>query len=169
MKVTLYMAISADGFIATKDGNSDWVSEKDSQNFENKIKEKGCIVVGHRTFDQYQGDIFPVKDALNIVLTLTNKNQRAAENVIYTNSPVQALQVASDKGLKEILLVGGGTTNGNFFKDNLIDEIFLTVHPLFLGSGIKLFEGAEKKLDIVFLDQTELGEGLVQLHYKVLK
>lgn len=51
----------------------------------------------------------------------------------------------------------------------LIDEVFLSVHPLILGDGIKLFEGAETDIKLEFLDQKELGEGLVQLHYRVLK
>ena len=48
------MAISVDGYVAKKDGDSDWVSPVDSVNFEQKIKETGCLIVGRRTFDQYQ-------------------------------------------------------------------------------------------------------------------
>lgn len=168
MKVTLYMAISIDGFIAKKNGDSDWVSPVDSANFEQKIKEKGCIIVGRRTFDQYQGDLYPVKDVLNIVLTSDSSRKPEGDNVVYVQSPRDAVKVAQDRGHDKALLIGGGTTNGLFLKEGLIDEVFLSVHPLILGNGIKLFEGAELDLKLEFLDEKELGEGLTQLHYKLL-
>ena len=41
MKITLYAAISIDGFIAKKDGDSNWVSEIDTKLFYKKIAERG--------------------------------------------------------------------------------------------------------------------------------
>lgn len=87
MKVTLYMAISIDGHIAKKDGDSDWVSEVDSKIFEKKIKEAGCIVVGRKTFDQYYGDLYPIEGVTNIVLTTDATRQDKNENVIFVPSP----------------------------------------------------------------------------------
>jgi len=169
MKVTLYMAISIDGFIAKKDGDSDWVSPVDSANFEQKIKEKGCIFVGRRTFDQYQGDLYPVKGTTNIVLTSNISLKSEKDNVIYAQSPSDAIKRAQAKGHDKALLIGGGITNGLFLREGLIDEVFLSVHPLILGAGIKLFEGNEADIKLEFLDKKELGEGLTQLHYQVVK
>lgn len=163
------MAISIDGFIAKKDGDSDWVSPVDSANFEQKIKEKGCIIVGRRTFDQYQGDLYPVKDVTNIVLTSDPSLKSEKNNVVYAQSPKGAVKAIQERGHDKALLIGGGTTNGLFLKEGLIDEVFLSVHPLMLGSGIKLFEGVETDIKLKFLDQKELGEGLTQLHYQVVK
>lgn len=169
MKVTLYMAMSIDGFIAKKDGDSDWVSPVDTANFEAKITEKGCIVLGRRTFDQYRGELYPVKGIANIVLTRNTSKGEEIEDTTFVTSPSDALKTAQDKGYSEVLLIGGGRANGSFLKENLIDEIFLSVHPLILGDGIKLFENCETKLDLEFLDERKLEEGLVQMHYKVNK
>lgn len=169
MKVTLYMAISIDGFIAKRDGDSDWVSPVDSANFEQKIKEKGCVIVGRRTFDQYQGELYPVKDVTNIVLTSGPSPKAEIDNVIYAQSPSDAIKLAQTKGHDKALLIGGGITNGLFLKEGLVDEVFLSVHPLILGNGIKLFEDIETDIKLKFLDQKELGEGLTQLHYQVVK
>lgn len=169
MKVTLYMAISIDGFIAKKDGDSDWVSPTDTANFEAKINEKECIVLGRRTFNQYRGELYPVKGVTNIVLTTDKSKKEKVEETTFVNSPYEALDVAETKGHTEVLLIGGGTTNGLFLNEKLIDEIFLSVHPLVLGDGIKLFENCETKLDMELLDEKSLEEGLVQLHYKVNK
>src|SRR3972149_942623 len=166
MKITLYMAISIDGYVAKKDGDSDWVSEIDTKNFEREIKEKGCIILGRRTFKQYEGELYPVKDVTNIVLTTNSSIENSYPNVIYVNSPKEAIETATNKGHDEALLIGGGTTNGLFFKEGLIDEVILSVHPLILGDGIKLFEDVEKMLELQLLNTEEIGNGIIQLVYK---
>ena len=169
MKVILYMATSIDGFIAKKDGDSDWVSETDTINFEKKVAETGCIVVGNKTFKQYKGEIYPIENVTNIILTSNSTLRSDNDDIVYVQSPADALNVASERGHDKVLLIGGGTTNGLFLKDKLIDELVLSVHPFILGNGIKLFENVESDINLQLLSQNELGEGLVQLHYKVRK
>ena len=50
------------------------------------------------------------------------------------------------KGIKKILLEGGGTLNLSFLKNNLINEIIVTITPFVLGSenSVNLFEGILK-------------------------
>lgn len=166
MKVILYMAISTDGYIAKKDGDSDWVSEIDSDIFNKKIKELGCIVVGRKTFDQYRGELYPVKGVTNIVVT-TDKSIESEEDVVFVNSPREAIKAAKKKGYEKMLLIGGGTVNGMFLKEGLIDEIFLDVHPLVLGSGIKLFENCQVNIPLKLLNTSQLEGNQVLLHYVV--
>ena len=168
MKVILYMAVSVDGFIAKKNGDSDWTSKIDSVIFERKIKEMGCLIVGRRTFDQFYGDLYPIRGVTNIVLT-TNSSRKSEEGTIYATSPKEALRVAQEKGYEKVLLIGGGTTNGLFLKENLIDEIFLSVHPLVLSQGIKLFEKCDIGVKLKLLEVKQLKEDLVQFHYLVKK
>lgn len=169
MKVILYMAISIDGYIAKKNGDSDWVSEVDSKIFEKKIKEAGCIVVGRRTFEQYYGELYPIDGVTNIVLTNDVTRQDKNRNVVFVSSPQEALKVAKQKGYDKVFLVGGGHVNGSFIRENLIDEMFLSVHPLILGEGIKIFEGFGEQVDLELVSLKQIGEGLVQLHYKIKK
>ncbi len=170
MKVILYMAITANGYVATTEGDSDWVSEVDADIFEGKAKEYGCILVGSTTFDQYYGDLYPMDDALNIVLTGDSDRGSNEENVAFVSSPEAALKLAEERGYSDAMLIGGGTVNSAFFDMGVIDEVYLTVHPLLFGEGIKLFEKESKqtqKLDL--LDTKTSDEGLVQLHYAVQK
>ena len=53
------------------------------------------------------------------------------------------LSILSKKGVKTILLEGGGTLNRSFLKKNLIDEMVIALTPYVLGSEntISLFEG----------------------------
>lgn len=53
------------------------------------------------------------------------------------------LQILDKKGIKRIVVEGGGTTNWYFFKEKLVDEIIITVTPYILGgsTAVSLVEG----------------------------
>ena len=44
-----------------------------------------------------------------------------------------ALDVLAERGVKRVLVEGGGTLNFSFFRENLVDEFYLTVTPRILG------------------------------------
>lgn len=161
--------MTLDGFVAKKDGDSDWVSPLDSAIFEKKIKEMGCLIVGRKTFDQYQGDLYPVSGVTNIVLTSNSSIKSKHPNVFYASSPKDATSIAQAQNHDRALLIGGGTNNGLFLKANLIDEVYLTVYPLVFGEGIKLFEKLETNVKLKLLDQKLIDAGLIHLHYQVIK
>jgi 2,5-diamino-6-(ribosylamino)-4(3H)-pyrimidinone 5'-phosphate reductase len=45
------------------------------------------------------------------------------------------LEILEKKGIKRIIVEGGGTTNWYFFKEKLVDEIILTVTPYVIGGS----------------------------------
>jgi len=57
-------------------------------------------------------------------------------------------QILCKKGIKKILLEGGGKLNLSFLKNNLINEIIVTITPFVLGSenSVNLFEGILKPI-----------------------
>lgn len=166
MKVTLYNAISLDGFIATPEGNSDWVSEFDAPHFQEEIKKSKCVVIGSKTFNQFEGEIYPIKDILNIVMTKSPRLTSKYGNVIFTNStPQEVVKLAENRGYSSILLVGGGHMNGAWLSQDLIDEIIVDIHPLVLGKGIKLFESEEVFQNFEKASLKELEQGLVLIKF----
>src|SRR5260221_4430301 len=69
MNVVFYPAISLDGFIARPDGDSNWVTAEDERMFADEVQKAGCVVVGSKTFRQYQGVIYPLPNATTFVCT----------------------------------------------------------------------------------------------------
>ena len=53
------------------------------------------------------------------------------------------LCILKKKNIKKLLVEGGGTTNWSFFKNDLVDEIIVTLTPFILGgkNAISLVEG----------------------------
>ncbi len=83
------------------------------------------------------------------------------------------MQVLSKKGIKTILLEGGGTLNRSFLKKNLIDEMIIALTPYVLGSKntISLFEGLSfPSLKIKFplkLKNVQKSGNEIILNYKI--
>ncbi len=168
MKIILDLALSADGYIAKLDGNSDWVSERTEDLFKKRIYEAGCLVVGSRTFNQYQGSIYPIAGVLNIVLT-KNDHQVSNENITYATSPEEAVKIAEDRGCKGMVVAGGASVNKAFLERGFIDEIYFSKHPLVLGEGMSTFGKVEIPPSMTLLDTLDLGDGISQEHYLVSK
>ena len=169
MKITLYNAISIDGFIAKEDGNSDWVSDTDAEIFYNTCKKTGCIFVGRRTFDQFKSEIYPIQNVTNIVLTSNNNLQTVEENTFYVNSVKEAVKTAEEKGHNEAILVGGAKTNESFLTENVIDEIILSIHPLVSGSWLKIFNKYSGEIRMNLVKTESMKNELVYVYYKVNK
>lgn len=161
------MATTIDGFIANKDGNSDWVSPVDTDNFMSQIHNKGCIIVGSTTFHQYLDELYPVDGVINIVLSSKEEKSDDEKKLYFlSRTPHEVVEFLESRGQHEALLIGGGITNAIFLEAGLIDEVILTVHPMILGNGIKLFNGKEIQKNFVLTDVKKLPENLVQLYYK---
>lgn len=161
------MAISIDGYIAKTDWDSDWVSEADIDIFDKLIKKSWWIILWHKTFEQYKWILYPVMWVQNIVISST-QNEKEIDTSFVKNTD-EALQVGQKNNLNQVLLIGWGITNTSFIKENKIDEIILSIHPIILGTGIKLFENIEIEKKLNFISSKSLNEELVQIHYSVKK
>ena len=63
---------------------------------------------------------------------------RLAEVVVLPRERIRArdaLRVLADRGAKRVLVEGGGTLNFSFFRENLVDEVYLTITPRILGGA----------------------------------
>jgi len=162
------MAVSIDGYVATLDHSTDWVSDNDWEVFGNRVKEAGCIVMGRKTMET-SGDDFPYEGAVNIVLTKKPELLKESDRVVVTNKrPREVIELAMEKGFLEVLIIGGGKTNSSFLKEGLIDEIVISVHPIILGKGVRLFEDFEGQVE---LEKNEVKEAheLVWIKYRIIK
>ncbi|MBI2039497.1 dihydrofolate reductase family protein [Candidatus Microgenomates bacterium] len=95
--------------------------------------------------------------------------------IIATHDLKELTRQLHEKGYKHVLVEGGPTLLGSFLKENLMDEIFLTIAPKIIGneanSTLTLVEGylfppkAIKKLKLLSSKQIE---NELYLRYKIL-
>lgn len=172
MKVIQYLATSINGHVTVGDGGTDWVTSQTINDFDKLNKECGVVVMGKTTYESFGSD-FPQKDCLNIVLT-TDKEllNKQIDGALFTNkSPKEVIQIAEEKGFTKIFLVGGMKTNTSFLSDNIIDEIWINIHPLIIGHGKYLFDEIEEisTADLELLESEKFEGNQMRLKYKIKK
>lgn len=171
MKTILYMGISANGYIAKVDGDSEWTSDEDLKGFYKQSKSAGNIIMGRNTYlAALKSGYFPFPDALNIIVSHKHIKNIWGDNVlVISDSPKEILSVLEQKKFTTAFLAGGGQLNALFAKEKLIDEIYLDVEPLILGQGIKIFADSDFEFQLDLIDFKKLNSNTIQLHYKVIK
>jgi dihydrofolate reductase len=168
MKVIWNPALTLDGFIAKLDGDSDWVTEKDGSLFHDLIKECGGVIVGRTTYEQYVDKVFPIEGATTFVWTKNPEAGKPRVGVEYVSGdPQDVIKRIEQKGLKEVVLAGGGITNNIFVSAGLVNEIIAAIYPLVFGEGIRLLSTNVKELKLELVEVKEVGDGVVHHRYKV--
>lgn len=166
MKATLYIASSLNGKMTEGATNSSWVSPADEKMFASVCKDIGCILVGRTTFNQYQGVVYPVKDTVNIVLT-TNVRESTDNNVVYVQNLDQALTEIQHRGFDRFVLVGGANVIAQCLRADLIDRIYLSLHPYIFGDGLSIIGDFKGNIDLKFESIKYQHEEFILLDYSV--
>lgn len=164
MKVTLVMAMTLDGKIARDDNHpADWTGKEDKRKFVEVTKRAGVVIMGSKTFDTIGKALAGRK---NIVMT-RNRNRKSADNLIFTDqTPEFILEGLAREGFSEAALIGGTQINSLFARANLIDEIYVTVLPVFFGRGLSLFDhDMDTRLSLV--DCEVVSDQSLVLRYRV--
>ncbi len=172
MKVTLYMAMSVNGIIARKNSEEDFLSDKNWLKFITLAQEHGSFIFGSKTYEAVRswGPEYSLDGLTDVEKMVISRDTNYALDAGYTlaSSPKDALEKLSHKGLEKTLLAGGSIINGEFAKQNFIDEVILNITPVFIGSGIPLFPDTDFQLNAELLSTKE-KDGLLTLHYKIIK
>jgi dihydrofolate reductase len=160
-KTSYYVAVSLDGFLAREDGVVDWLSNytnpfETPYDYEPFYQTVSAVVMGRKTYDTVLGfGKYPYQGKPGLVLSKDadfQVNESGVESVSanWKEKVVELKSSVEDR----VWLVGGGETASLFVRENLLDEIILTIIPETIGVGIK------------WLGSTPLSEGwLVSEHY----
>lgn len=174
MKVVLYIAASLDGYIAKPGDDLSFLSivetPGEDYGYGDFIATVDKVILGRKTYDwvMKQVPVFPHADKECYVLT-RSPIASIGNTHFYAGDLEELVQTLKAKGGKNIFCDGGADTANSLMKLGLIDELILSVIPIVLGEGIKLFAERipERKLEL--LNSKGYPSGLVQLHYRFNK
>jgi len=150
MKIILIFVSSLDGKV-TRWGESNvnlWSSHQDQDYYKKIRNESRLIVMGSHTYkaDHTQ----PLPNHRSIVLTQhpeTYKSQEVKGQLEFTSeSPSELTTRLQRDGHDQMLLIGGPHVATSFLKEQLIDEVWLTIEPKIFGAGENF--ATEEKLDV---------------------
>lgn len=172
-KTILYIACSFDHFIARANGDVSWLElpeykiEGEDYGYMDFYNSIDTTIMGNTTYKIVQGfDMpFPYGDKTNYVFS-RKSNLRHDENVEFVKEDIASFvrKVKGKKG-KNIWIVGGGQINQILFNYNLIDEMIITIMPIMLGHGVKLFNGIVKEKKLKLASSKKYKNGVLQLKY----
>jgi len=166
MKVSIICVISLDGYLNPKvEMSPEWSSRQDRDFFVEETKRTGVMIMGQNTF-KYSFHNKAMPDRWSIVLTHDTKQEM--DNVWFTeDKPEDILKRIKEKGYKEVSLIGGGMANSLFMNADLVTDLYITINPTIFGSGVPLFAGLDKPLQLELVDSKPLGPSELLNHYKV--
>jgi dihydrofolate reductase len=167
MKVTLLMALTADGKIARSDAHlTDWTESEDKKIFKIFTQKAGVVIMGSKTYDTLDRPLPGRK-----VVILTRKKGRVSpwDNIVFSNlHPGQLLAELEREGYRHVVVSGGAMINTLFAKNRLIDDMILTYSPRIFGTGVSLFSEA-LDMDLILKEVHRAGENLIYAHYAVVR
>lgn len=170
-KVILYIATSLDGYIAKPNDDLGFLSivEQEGQDYgyADFVRTVDAVIVGRKTYDKVlsMGFDFPHADKDAYIITRTPRPTIGSVK-FYTGDLKALVDKLKTENGKNIFCDGGAEIVNQLLQHDLIDEFIISVIPILVGNGTKLFKDGrpEQKLELVSTKQFE--KGLTQLHYR---
>jgi dihydrofolate reductase len=169
-KVILYIASSLDGYIAGENDDLSFLAavhkEGEDYGYHAFIESVDTVILGRKTYQWVMGQVatFPHADKTSYILTRTPRPSIGTTH-FYTGDPGELIRNLKSEPGAHIFCDGGAEVVHTLMKENLIDEIILSVIPVLLGKGIQLFKDGRPELPLRLLSCKQFDTGLVQLHY----
>jgi len=173
-KIKLFIAVSLDGYIARKNDDLDWLNaveqEGEDYGYQHFIDTVDTVILGQRTYNKVLGmaGFFPHQNKKSYIITRTPK-PNTDRLIFYTGNLASLVSALREADGKDIFCDGGAYVVTELMKINAIDEFIISVIPLFLGDGIRLFKDNRPEMQLRLTGYHSYPTGLVQLRYERIK
>ncbi|NKF49290.1 dihydrofolate reductase [Shewanella sp. WXL01] len=184
MKCSVFIATSIDGYIATEDGNVDWLEQAGNQQadmsdnpdmgFNEYINSVDCMIMGRKCMEKIASfnltdEQWPYGKLPIYVLsrTMTKPPQNLVGKVEMVNDGIEALLSRLElQGLKHAYIDGGATICA-FINLQLIERMIITQAPVVLGKGISLFNDIKSPVSVTQVSAQSYPNDFVQVSYRL--
>lgn len=171
-KISIYIAMSLDGYIAKHNHDLSFLKlvEKEGEDYGyNKfIEQIDTIILGRKTYDYVVNEIgsdhYDLGKRDVYVITRTARPQKG-KTTFYTGHLKDLINDLKSKPGKDIYCDGGAEIICELMQHDLIDEYIISMVPIFLGNGIRLFKENRPEQAVKLLRADNFETGLTQFHY----
>jgi dihydrofolate reductase len=170
-KVILYIAASLDGYIAKPNDDLSFLEivqkEGEDYGYENFVNSINTVIMGRKTYDWVMTQVteFPHQDKETYIITRTAKPNIGNIN-FYIGDLDKLIETLKTTEGKNIFIDGGAEIVNELLKLQLIDEFIISIIPIILGKGVKLFQNGFPEQRLELISSKSFEKGLVQLNYK---
>jgi dihydrofolate reductase len=178
---TIYFAAATlDGYIATDDDGIDWLTgfepnyegsgDEVTGSIDSFIEDTGALVMGSSTYEFILSHDWPYGDLPTWVLTSRELPETDGADIRFHNGPIADVhpEIVAAAGDRHLWVVGGGPVASELADAGLLDELWVTVVPIVLGSGKPLFS---KPIDraMRLLGTRTFASGMIELRFALAK
>jgi dihydrofolate reductase len=172
-KLSLFIAMSLDGYIAKPNDDLSFLKivEKEGEDYgyADFVSNIDTIIIGRKTYDYVVREIgashYDNGDRDVYVITRTARPKTGRTNFYSGNIKELVTRLKSETG-KNIYCDGGAEVINELMKLDLIDEFTISVIPVLLGNGTRLFKDGRPEQALEFISAKSFETGLTQLYYK---
>jgi dihydrofolate reductase len=169
-KVILYIATSLDGYIAKPGDDLSFLSrvqqEGEDYGYNTFLKTVDTVILGRKTYEWVMKELneFPHSNLESYVITRT-PGQDIGKIKFYTGNLKELIIKLKSQDGKNIFIDGGSEIVNELVKEKLIDQFCISIIPVLLGTGIRLFKDGQPEQNLKLVRSKNYSSGLVQLHY----
>lgn len=127
------------------------------------------IIIGRRTYDWVHGKIGPShydNGERDVYVITRTERPPSGRTKFYSGSIPELVHQLKNGNGKNIYCDGGAEIINELLKDDLVDELIISVIPVLVGDGIRLFKDGRPEQSLKFVHSKSFDTGLVQLHYR---
>ena len=176
-KIIVYIATSADGYIARLNGSVDWLNRPHppgSYGMGAFFRSIDTILWGRKTYDESLGlgdpagtGAFGPKVKNYIFSRHPPKSSPAGLEFVKEPIGAFAKRLRAEPG-KDIWMMGGSELIASFLDEGEIDEFSIHVIPVFIGEGIPLIAPRHRLVQLELVSTRRFSDGVVHLNYRVI-
>jgi dihydrofolate reductase len=167
-RVRIYVAASADGFVADAGGSLDWLAPFDPADYAVAAfhESVGSVVLGRRAFEFTRLlDEWPYAGRPSFVIASRSVGRLPAGARVMRDLP-QAIEAARAASPGDIWLAGGTMLLTRTLDAGVVDLVEVCVMPVLLGRGLSLFGTLDRPVGLT-LDGVEMfHNNVVRLVYR---
>lgn len=167
-KVILGVAVSLDSFIEGPNGEYDWCFTDQDYGMSEFYKRVDSVFIGRKSYEMSygleDGGGFGLPKMKEYVFSNTLKEVKEGTTLV-SGDIKGAVEMIKQQDGKDIWLFGGGSLTTSLMNLGLIDEFWLSVHPIVLGAGKPLFQNINDRTSLKLIETKVYETGLVSLKY----
>jgi dihydrofolate reductase len=179
-KIIVYIATSADGYIARPDGDVEWLNRRPrtvDYGIRTFYRTIDTILWGRKTYDWVlhyykergrKGGMFDTKVANYVFSRKPPRKETPGVKFVSEGVKAFAQRLRATPG-KHIWMMGGGELIASFLDAGEIDEFDIHIIPTFIGEGIPLVAPRHRDLPLRLRSARRYPDGVVRVRYEVAR
>ncbi len=172
-KLSLFIATSLDGYIAKPNDDLSFLrlveKEGEDYGYAEFTANIDTIILGRKTYDYVLREIGSShydNGQRDVYVITKTERPGIGKTTFFTGKLSDLIQRLKSESGKDIYCDGGAEIINELLKNDLIDEFVISVVPVLVGSGTRLFNDGRPEQLLELKSVKTFDTGLTQLHYR---